>query len=146
MVNDSVTLVAAKGDMLVGGNDVSVEGIFGSGEFSFNLEKPVRIGSVMSITYWLKDVYNLEGAGVDVITIPAVAKTEADFLTIIRDAKGNTAKRDTLIAAIKKNLIDNGIPEPAQALMTSALLAEVSVDALKIDFRKEEKDDDAPAS
>jgi hypothetical protein len=107
------------------------------------LQKELPIGSPMSVAYWLREQYEAEGAGINLLC-PAQYQTfdvfQRAYEQFKKDVVGKTAnaiKALPLYDNVLKHLKANSIPDQALHIMISAILAEVVITDL-IFQRKEQ--------
>jgi hypothetical protein len=125
------TVVGLRGDMTVNEKPVYIEAVFGD-EVLLRIAEEFSFGSPISVTYWLKEKWALAGDGMKLLILDDYA-TGKDFTTAWNDPQ----KKQTVQDQVKANLKKNGIPDPAIELMATALLAEVLVTDLLIQYKSE---------
>lgn len=129
---------------LVAGEDADMVIGFQSGEMYLALQKELPIGSPISVAYWLKDQYQAEGEGINLLcpteaypTFSLFQKAYNEFKVKAAAARDvNAIKQLELYVNVSKHLAGK-IPSAALHIMISAILAEVVITDL-IFQRKEE--------
>lgn len=120
--------------MTIDEQPVAIEGVVGK-DFFLQLNRPASLGTPVSFAYWLKDNYDVRN--LDVMLPSETYKTSADFKTAYRNYKSeiDKDKREAFQNTIKTHLGAQGIPTQLQKLLTTALLAELTITDLLIDIR-----------
>ena len=128
---------------LVAGEDADMVIGFRSGEMYLALQKELPIGSPISVAYWLKDQYQAEGEGINLLCPTEAYPTFSLFQKAYNEFKAqavgkdiNAIKQLDLYLNVSKHLAGK-IPGAALHIMISAILAEVVITDL-IFQRKEE--------
>jgi hypothetical protein len=137
-----LTILSVRGDMTISEEKVAVDAVFGNNEFFVQLSKEAFIGSPMSVAYWLRETYAVEGDGIDWLTLKAAgyedstkfAKEYRNFTT----GTGRVSERK-LYKDIQAHLKLKGCPPQAMVIMTTAMLAEVSITDLLIKIKGPDK-------
>jgi hypothetical protein len=129
------TRIGLRADMTIDDEAVAIEGVIGK-DFFLQLNKPASLGTPISFAYWLKKTYEVDGLG---IMLPTKYKDGADFKKAYLSYKleKNETKREDFEKSIKSHLGSQGIPAQLQNLMTTALLAELTITDLLIDIKGE---------
>jgi hypothetical protein len=89
------------------------------------------------VAYWLRETYAVGGDGIDWLTLPQY-KTAEKFAKAYRDFKDEKrpVNKRRLYTEIREHLKEKGLPEQAWVIMTTALLAEVSITDLLIQIKE----------
>ena len=128
---------------LVAGEDADMVIGFQSGEMYLALQKELPIGSPISVAYWLKEQYQAEGEGINLLCPTEAYPTFSLFQKAYNEFKAQAVGKD--VNAIKQldlylkvsTHLTGKIPGAALHIMISAILAEVVITDL-IFQRKEE--------
>lgn len=123
------TVVGLHGDMTINDQKVGVDAVFGQ-DFFLQLAQEINLGSPISFAYWLREQYQVDGAGMDLLKVEGY-DTLRDFNTAWRGGK-----QKEIEGKVKENLEKKGIPGPAVKLMTTALLAEVVITDLLVAIKQ----------
>ena len=127
------TVVGLQGDMTINDKKVGVDAVFGQ-DFFLQLAQEANLGSPISFAYWLREQYQVDGEGMDLLKVPG-----ADYDTLKKfnsKWRGGETERGKIEKAVKENLASKGIPGPAVKLMTTALLAEVVITDLLVAIKQ----------
>jgi hypothetical protein len=126
------TVVGLHGDMTINDQKVGVDAVFGQ-DFFLQLAQEINLGSPISFAYWLREQYQVDGPGMDLLKVDGYKseiKTLKDFNAAWKsDRKG-------IEVSVRQNLEKKGIPGPAVKLMTTALLAEVVITDLLVAIKQ----------
>jgi hypothetical protein len=140
-----LTILSARADMTISEEKVAVDVVFGD-EFFLQLSKEAFIGSPMSVAYWLRDTYALEGPAIDWLTLQDTANAKYSDAKIFAQEyrkfttdKSKAVSKRQLYIDIQTHLKQKGLPPQAMVIMTTAILAEVSITDLLIKIKGTDK-------
>jgi len=141
---ENITKIGLRADMTIDDEPVAVEGVLG-GDFFLQLSRPATLGSPISFAYWLQDKYAVQN--LDLMLPTETYPTSADFKTAYKAYKAETS--ETKRKAFEKTIADHvggKVPPQVENLLTTALLAELTITDLLIDIKAEDADADIKAS
>jgi hypothetical protein len=126
-----LTQVGLRGDMTINDKPVAVNAIFGK-EVLVQIQEEFSIGSPISFAYWLKEKWQVDGPGMDVLLINNSSGDKKQY-------EADEFKRldqKTKESEVKLHLTAKGIPGPAVNMMATALLAEVLITDLLVQLKE----------
>jgi hypothetical protein len=131
------TQVGLRGDMTINDKPVAINAILGR-EVLVQIEKEFSIGSPISFAYWLRDKWEVDGPGMDLLIVNDSSKpnTPTQYSAVDFNNLQADKKQTEVIAHLKAK----GIPGPAVNMMATALLAEVLITDLLVQIKPTEND------